>query len=105
MSEKKKEKEYLDLDPRTAAVIERKKWKLHEKLGQGTYGKVFKAENLDPKGKSDSFYQERGVLGACKVMFIDSMPEEFRDTMVQREIELMTRLRHPHILRVFDIFK
>jgi len=54
------------MDPKLARLIEHKGWKLHHKLGQGAYGKVFKAENLDSEGLKHQVMPGEESMGPVK---------------------------------------
>lgn len=87
-------KEKICLDPKTAAVFKRKKYLVQDKLAEGAFGKVYKVIKTDD-----------GSFAAVKVMDTDKMSDIVLKVLVPRELELMTKIRHPHVLNVFDIFK
>jgi serine/threonine protein kinase len=86
--------EQIELDPKTAAVFKRKKYKVMKKLAEGAFGKVYKAEKMDDQ-----------VLSAVKVMDTEKMSDIVLNILIPRELELMTKIRHPNVLAVYDIFK
>ncbi|KAJ8248153.1 hypothetical protein GJAV_G00238900 [Gymnothorax javanicus] len=82
---KKKQYEHVhrDLNPEDI-------WEIIGELGDGAFGKVFKAQN-----------KETGALAAAKV--IDTKTEEeLEDYMV--EIDILASCDHPHIVKLLDAF-
>lgn len=92
MTEKKKVK--IELDEKTAKVFEHKHYTVKELLGQGTYGKVYKAQR-----------DKDGIYAAVKVIDPELMQPLERDKFLPRELESLKKIRHPHVLEIFDIFK
>ena len=86
--------EKIELDSKTAAVFQRKNYKVMTMLAEGAFGKVYKAMKLDDQ-----------VLSAVKVMDISRMSDIVLNVLVPREMELMTKIVHPNVLAVYDIFK
>lgn len=89
-----KPKEKIQLDPRTKAVFDRKGYEVQTKISEGAFGKVYKALRT-----------ETGKMAAVKVMDTNKMSPVFKERFLPREIKMMVTLRHPHILKVHDIFK
>ncbi|NWZ01643.1 STK10 kinase, partial [Loxia curvirostra] len=85
--EKRRSKEYehvrRDLDPGEV-------WEVVGELGDGAFGKVYKAKN-----------KETGALAAAKVIETKS-EDELEDYMV--EIEILATCDHPHIVRLLGAF-
>lgn len=65
-------------------------WEIIGELGDGAFGKVYKAQN-----------KETGVLAAAKVIETKS-EEELEDYMV--EIEILASCNHPYIVKLMDAF-
>ncbi|XP_074143699.1 STE20-like serine/threonine-protein kinase isoform X2 [Sminthopsis crassicaudata] len=84
-TEKKKGKHYtnikLDVNPEDV-------WELVGELGDGAFGKVFKAQN-----------KETGVLAAAKLIEVQS-EEELEDYIM--EIDILASCDHPHIVQLLD---
>uniref|UniRef100_A0A670XRE0 non-specific serine/threonine protein kinase n=1 Tax=Pseudonaja textilis TaxID=8673 RepID=A0A670XRE0_PSETE len=85
--EKRRSKEYehvrRDLDPNDV-------WEIVGELGDGAFGKVYKAIN-----------RETGALAAAKVIETKS-EDELEDYMV--EIEILATCDHPHIVKLLGAF-
>ncbi|PNJ87995.1 CDK3 isoform 2, partial [Pongo abelii] len=62
-----------------------------EKIGEGTYGVVYKAKN-----------RETGQLVALKKIRLDLEMEGVPSTAI-REISLLKELKHPNIVRLLDV--
>ncbi|KAM5216637.1 cyclin-dependent kinase 3 isoform 1-T3 [Hipposideros larvatus] len=62
-----------------------------EKIGEGTYGVVYKAKN-----------KETGQLVALKKIRLDQETEGVPSTAI-REISLLKELKHPNIVRLLDV--
>uniref|UniRef100_A0A8C8SUD6 cyclin-dependent kinase n=1 Tax=Pelusios castaneus TaxID=367368 RepID=A0A8C8SUD6_9SAUR len=62
-----------------------------EKIGEGTYGVVYKARN-----------RQTGQLVALKKIRLDSETEGVPSTAI-REISLLKELKHPNIVRLLDV--
>lgn len=70
------------------------RYELLETLGRGTYGKVKKAiERLS------------GRVVAIKSIRKDKIKDEQDMVHIRREIEIMSSLRHPHIISIYEVFE
>uniref|UniRef100_A0A8C7XX11 non-specific serine/threonine protein kinase n=1 Tax=Oryzias sinensis TaxID=183150 RepID=A0A8C7XX11_9TELE len=82
---KKKQYEHVHRDANPEEI-----WEIIGELGDGAFGKVFKAQN-----------KQNGTLAAAKV--IDTKSEdELEDYMV--EIDILASCDHPHIVKLLDAF-
>lgn len=91
---KKKIKEVADLDPKTQRIFERKGYQVEYKISQGAFGKVYTAKDT-----------RKNCMAAVKVMDLTVVSEKFREKFLPREIMMLATVRHPHVIRIFDIFK
>lgn len=71
-------------------LLHRAKYKFGRTLGAGTYGIVREADS--PQGK-------------CAVKIILKKNVKGNDQMVYDELDMLQRLRHPHIVKFFDWFE
>ncbi|KAK3912275.1 Testis-specific serine/threonine-protein kinase 1 [Frankliniella fusca] len=74
-------------------------YSLLRKLGEGTYAKVYMAVYVPP---NDS---RRKVHLACKVVDTAKAPRDFVRRFLPRELDILVRLNHPHIVHVHSIFQ
>ena len=87
-------KEKIQIDPKTAAVFQKKGYEVLNQIGEGAFGKVYKARST-----------KDGVMTAVKVMDTTKMPPKFREQFLPREIDMLTKIRHPSVLEIYDIFR
>ncbi|XP_035258218.1 NUAK family SNF1-like kinase 1 [Anguilla anguilla] len=70
------------------------RYELLETLGRGTYGKVKKAIEI-----------HTGRKVAIKSVRKEKIKDEQDMAHIRREIEIMSSLRHPHIISVYEVFE
>ncbi|XP_061085446.1 NUAK family SNF1-like kinase 1 [Conger conger] len=70
------------------------RYELLETLGRGTYGKVKKA-----------IERHSGREVAIKSMRKEKITNEQDMVHIRREIEIMSSLRHPHIISIYEVFE
>ncbi|KAF7701797.1 NUAK family SNF1-like kinase 1 [Silurus meridionalis] len=70
------------------------RYELLETLGRGTYGKVKKA-----------IERHSGRVVAIKSIKKDKIKDEQDMVHIRREIEIMSSLRHPHIISIYEVFE
>lgn len=82
-------------------------YRLIKKLGEGSYAKVYLAEF-----KSSEAAAEQGTSGerktnqlACKIVDTSKAPKDFVRKFLPRELEILIKLNHPHIIHVHSIFQ
>ncbi|XP_026326939.1 testis-specific serine/threonine-protein kinase 1-like isoform X2 [Hyposmocoma kahamanoa] len=80
-------------------TLNSKGYKLIKFLGEGAYAKVFLTEYT--AGREDS---NKSVL-ACKIIETSKAPKDFVVKFLPREIDVLIRLNHPHIIHVHSIFQ
>lgn len=67
-------------------------YELQTLLGQGAFAKVYCAKNL-----------RTGQSVAIKAMSLQNVQKGGLTELVKREISIMHRLHHPHIVRIFEV--
>ncbi|MCI4382071.1 hypothetical protein PGIGA_G00259300 [Pangasianodon gigas] len=70
------------------------RYELLETLGRGTYGKVKKA-----------IERHSGRVVAIKSIKKEKIKDEQDMVHIRREIEIMSSLRHPHIISIYEVFE
>ncbi|TRY90232.1 hypothetical protein DNTS_027166 [Danionella cerebrum] len=70
------------------------RYELLETLGRGTYGKVKKA-----------IERQSGREVAIKSIRKEKIKDEQDMVHIRREIEIMSSLRHPHIISIYEVFE
>ncbi|XP_059361136.1 NUAK family SNF1-like kinase 1 [Carassius carassius] len=70
------------------------RYELFETLGRGTYGKVKKA-----------IERHTGRVVAIKSIRKEKIKDEQDMVHIRREIEIMSSLRHPHIISIYEVFE
>jgi len=75
----------------TSAIIRMDKYQKLQRIGEGTYGVVYKAK-----------HREHGTILALKRIRLESEDEGVPCTAI-REISLLKELNHPNIVRLYDV--
>ncbi|XP_012224338.1 testis-specific serine/threonine-protein kinase 6-like [Linepithema humile] len=81
------------------AVLLTRGYKLLRKLGEGCYAKVYLAE-YKPEHEAD-----RNNTLACKIINTTSAPKDFVQKFLPRELDILAKLNHPHVVHVHSIFQ
>jgi serine/threonine protein kinase len=71
-------------------------WVVEEEIGRGGMGAVYKAR------RADSAPADAPQWAAIKVLAAELALESGFQARFQREIDILARLRHPHIVRLYD---
>jgi calcium-dependent protein kinase len=71
----------------------KKTYKVKERIGNGSYGKVFKVYHYDSRAHR-----------AMKVIKKEYLKQQDDDKLFLKEIEIMTSLDHPNILKILEYF-
>ncbi|XP_014298095.2 testis-specific serine/threonine-protein kinase 1 [Microplitis demolitor] len=74
-------------------------YKILKKLGEGSFAKVFLAE-YKPDSEPDS-----KVNLACKIVDTSKAPKEVVQKFFPRELSILMKLNHPHVVQVHSIFQ
>ena len=95
MSEKKKDdksasKEEPACPPKIEEALKKKGYTIHDKLGYGSFSRVFKAK-----------YKGKDI--ACKVIDLDKTSSDYRNKFLPRELYTLKKLHHPNIVCIYDI--
>ncbi|KOX71989.1 Testis-specific serine/threonine-protein kinase 1 [Melipona quadrifasciata] len=89
----------LDQTSSEEAVLLTRGYRFLKKLGEGAYAKVYLAEY---KPESDP---ERNSTLACKVIDTEVAPKDFVRKFLPRELDILVKLNHPHVVHVHSIFQ
>ncbi|XP_059062010.1 testis-specific serine/threonine-protein kinase 1-like isoform X3 [Achroia grisella] len=74
-------------------------YKILKKVNEGSYAKVYLAEYRNPN-KNDKL----SIL-ACKVIDTNTAPKDFVKKFLPREIDMLIKLNHPHLVHTHSIFQ
>ncbi|VEN46544.1 unnamed protein product [Callosobruchus maculatus] len=90
----------LLLRPSEELTLSSRGYRLMHKLGEGSYAQVFLAEftNKDADDKTTK-------LLACKVVDVSKAPKDFVKKFLPRELDILVRINHPHIIHIHSIFQ
>lgn len=77
-----------------AKIIRIGNYRLGKTIGEGTFGKVKLAE-----------HEITGHRVAVKILNRDKMKDTKLDQKIKREIKILKLLRHPHIIRLYEIIE
>lgn len=81
-------------------------YRLLEKLGQGSYAKVYLGEFKVVKGDESSEERSTHVTQlACKVIDTTKAPPTFVQKFLPRELEILLKLNHPHVIHTHSLFR
>ena len=64
-----------------------------KKLGKGTFGTVYKVMN-----------KKTGIIRAMKVIPKNNLKYGFTDEEIIQEIDILKKLEHPHIIKIFEFY-
>ena len=85
-----KTKEEPACPPKIEEALKKKGYTLQDKLGYGSFSRVFKAK-----------YKNKEI--ACKVIDLDKTSSDYRNKFLPRELYTLKRLHHPNIVCIYDI--
>ncbi|XP_048006593.1 testis-specific serine/threonine-protein kinase 3-like [Leguminivora glycinivorella] len=84
--------------PSDIKLLEDKGFQLEGVIGDGCYSKVFKAFHIRRGSKTP-------VVLACKVIDTASAAKDYKNKFLPRELDILVRVNHPHIIPVTSIFQ
>lgn len=87
----------LDCTQSEEIALTSRGYSLLKKLGEGSYAKVYLTEFKQKDEK-------KALLLACKVIDTDKAPKDFVKKFLPRELDILTKLNHPHIVHLHNIF-
>ncbi|CAG9861783.1 unnamed protein product [Phyllotreta striolata] len=91
----------LSLRESEEATLSSKGYHLLQKLGEGSYAQVFLAEFTGDNADRD----KTGKFLACKIIDVSKAPKDFVRKFLPRELDILVRVNHPHIIHVHSIFQ
>ncbi|XP_066582015.1 testis-specific serine/threonine-protein kinase 3-like [Prorops nasuta] len=94
----------LNQAPSEEATLRARGYKLLRKLGEGAYAKVFLAEYRRIEEDGERKEQTSQML-ACKIIDVKEAPEDAVKKFLPRELNILVKLNHPHIVHVHSIFQ
>ncbi|XP_072377673.1 testis-specific serine/threonine-protein kinase 6-like [Diabrotica undecimpunctata] len=81
-------------------------YRLLQKLGEGSYAQVFLAEFITTSNKSsDNSSEKPSRVLACKIVDVSKAPPDFVKKFLPRELDILVRISHPHIIHIHSIFQ
>ncbi|XP_041972688.1 testis-specific serine/threonine-protein kinase 1-like [Aricia agestis] len=93
------EKNVLKLTESEQSTLWSRGYKIIKKINEGSYSKVYLAEY------KNSFKRNKAKVLACKVIDTNVAPSDFVEKFLPREINLLTKLSHPHLVPAHSIFE
>lgn len=81
-------------------ALERRGYRFGDKIGKGSYGHVIRAY-FHESGDTT----EAGIQLACKYVNKDKAPKDFLAKFFPREINTLTKLSHPNIIKIHSILQ
>nr|XP_053600476.1 testis-specific serine/threonine-protein kinase 1-like isoform X1 [Plodia interpunctella] len=91
--------EELKLTTSEQLTLQARGYSVIKKINEGSYAKVYLAEYRNPN-KTD-----RTAILACKVIDTSTAPKDFVKKFLPREIEMLIKLNHPHLVHTHSIFQ
>ncbi|PZC82512.1 hypothetical protein B5X24_HaOG210261 [Helicoverpa armigera] len=78
-------------------VLQEKGFILEKMIGEGSYAKVYKSTHMVD--------ETRHAVMACKVIDTAQAPRDYLTKFLPRELDVLIRINHPHIVHVSNIFQ
>ncbi|XP_011299425.1 testis-specific serine/threonine-protein kinase 1 [Fopius arisanus] len=89
----------LNQTPSEELTLRSRGYKLLRKLGEGSFAKVFLAE-YTPENEPEQISPL-----ACKIVDTSKAPKDFVKKFLPRELDILAKLNHPHVVHVHSIFQ
>ncbi|GBP56934.1 hypothetical protein EVAR_33991_1 [Eumeta japonica] len=89
----------LKLSPSEQLTLASRGYNIIKKLNEGSYAKVYVAEYKTPSKN------EKLTTLACKIINTSAAPPDFVKKFLPREIEMLIKLNHPHLVHTHSIFQ
>ncbi|XP_044729553.1 testis-specific serine/threonine-protein kinase 3-like [Chrysoperla carnea] len=93
--------QYEDTASLESTALAAKGYHLIKEIGSGSYSKVFLSEYVPPNALVETARQ----VFACKIIDTNKVPKNFCKRFLPRELEIISQLKHPHIIHVWSIFR
>lgn len=82
----------IRITPSESFALSIKGYELTKKIGEGSYAKVYQAKS-------------NNRIYACKVVDLSAASKDFSTKFFPRELDIIIRLNHPHIIHFTNIFQ
>ncbi|KAJ8942903.1 hypothetical protein NQ314_009878 [Rhamnusium bicolor] len=91
----------LILTPSEETTLSSRGYRLLNKLGEGSYACVYLSELIGPNEEKD----KNNKSLACKIIDVSKAPKDFVKKFLPRELDILVRVNHPHIIHIHSIFQ
>lgn len=81
-------------------VFAERGYTFYQLLGEGTYAKVWLVNYSKPDDNVT-----RDYTLACKVIDNERSPKDFIKKFLPREIDILSKIRHPHLIHLHSIYQ
>lgn len=89
----------LQLKSSEELTLSQKGYRLLKKIGEGSYAQVYLGEF------KSNLNDENPKPLACKLVDVSKAPKDFVSKFLPRELDILIRLNHPHIIHIHSIFQ
>lgn len=72
-------------------------YKTGKKIGKGSYATVITSQYIEDENKKTNL--------ACKIVDKTKAPKDFLDKFFPRELDILTKIEHPHIIQIHSILQ
>ncbi|XP_023026040.1 testis-specific serine/threonine-protein kinase 3 [Leptinotarsa decemlineata] len=91
------------LRPSEDLTLASRGYRLLRKLGEGSYARVYLAEFIGTTPNDEK--EKANKLLACKIVDVSKAPKDFVKKFLPRELDILVRISHPHIIHIHSIFQ